>query len=123
MSDIILVDTSVWINYLREGDPNLSQLLEQGLVACHPFTVGEIACGGIKNRREIINLLNDLPSVVTLDHSDILDFIENRKIMNKGIGYVGIHLLGSALVSDTPLWTFDKALKKIATQFSIGYHI
>ena len=123
MPDFILVDTSVWINHLREGDQNLSHLLEQGLVACHPFIVGEIACGGIKNRQEIINLLNDLPSTEILDHSDIIDFIESRKIMNKGIGYIDVHLLGSALVSDTPLWTFDKALRKIAIQFSIGYDI
>ena len=123
MPDFILVDTSVWINHLREGDKNLTQLLEQGLVACHPFIVGEIACGSIKNRNEIINLLNDLPSTEIIDHSDIMGFIENRKIMNKGIGYIDVHLLGSALVSDTPLWTFDKALRKIAIQFSIGYDI
>jgi predicted nucleic acid-binding protein len=123
MSDFILVDTSVWINHLREGDQNLTELLEQGLVACHPFIVGEIACGGIKNRHEIIDLLNDLPSTEIIDHADIMEFIENRKIMNIGIGYIDVHLLGSALVSDTPLWTFDKALRKIAIQFSIGYDI
>ena len=123
MPDFILVDTSVWIKHLREGDQNLTQLLEQGLVACHPFIIGEIACGGIKNRHEIIDLLNDLPSTEILDHSDIIDFIENRKIMNKGIGYIDVHLLGSALVSDTPIWTFDKALKKMAFQLSVGYDI
>ena len=123
MPDFILVDTSVWIKHLREGDQNLTQLLEQGLVACHPFIIGELACGGIKNRYEIITLLNDLPSTDLLDHSDIMEFIENRKIMNKGIGYIDVHLLGSALVSDTPIWTFDKALSKIAFQLSVGYDI
>jgi len=123
MPDFILVDTSVWIKHLREGDQNLTQLLEQGLVACHPFIIGEIACGGIKKRYEIITLLNDLPSTDVLDHSDIMEFIENRKIMNKGIGYIDVHLLGSALVSDTPIWTFDKALSKIAFQLSVGYEI
>lgn len=121
MPDFILVDTSVWIKYLREGDQNLTQLLEQGLVACHPFIVGEIACGGIRDRYEIINLLSELPSTDLLDHSEIMEFIENRKIMNKGIGYIDVHLLGSALVSNTPIWTLDKALKKIANQLSIGY--
>ena len=123
MPDFILVDTSVWIKHLREGDQNLTQLLEQGLVACHPFIIGEIACGGIKNRHEIIDLLNDLPSTELLDHPDIMEFIENRKIMNKGIGYIDVHLLGSALVSDTPIWTFDKALSKMAFQLSVGYDI
>ena len=123
MPDFILVDTSVWIKHLREGDKNLTELLEQGLVACHPFIIGEIACGGIKNRHEIIGLLNDLPSTDILDHSEIMEFIENRKIMNKGIGYIDVHLLGSALVSGTPLWTFDRALRKIAVQLSIEYDI
>ena len=123
MPDFILVDTSVWIKHLREGDQNLIRLLEQELVACHPFIIGEIACGGIKNRFEIINLLNDLPSTDILDHSDIMEFIENRKIMNKGIGYIDVHLLGSALVSETPLWTLDKALREIANQLSIEYDI
>jgi predicted nucleic acid-binding protein len=123
MSDLILVDTSVWIKHLREGDQNLIRLLEQGLVACHPFIIGEIACGGIKNRYEIISLLNDLPSTDILDHYDIMEFIENRKIMNKGIGYIDVHLLGSALVSETPLWTLDKVLREIANQLSIEYDI
>jgi len=123
MSDFILVDTSVWIKHLRESEKNLVRLLEQGLVACHPFIIGELACGGIKNRHEIISLLNDLPSTDILDHYDIMEFIEYRKIMNKGIGYVDVHLLGSALVTETPLWTFDKALKKIANQLSISCDI
>ena len=123
MPDSILVDTSVWIKHLREGEASLAQLLEQGLVACHPFIIGEIACGGIKNRNEIISLLNHLPSTDILDHSDIMEFIEYRKIMNKGIGYIDVHLLASALVSETPLWTFDKALKRVANQLSIEYDI
>ena len=123
MSEFILVDTSVWIKHLRESDKNLIQLLEQGLVACHPFIIGELACGGIKNRHEIINRLNDLPSTDILDHYEIMEFIEYRKIMNKGIGYVDVHLLGSALVSEAPLWTLDKSLKKIANQLSIEYDV
>ena len=123
MSDLILVDTSVWIKHLRVSDKILIRLLEQGLVACHPFIIGELACGDIKNRHEIIRLLNDLPSTDILDHDDILEFIEYRKIMNKGIGYVDVHLLASALVSETPLWTLDKALRNISNQLSIEYDI
>ena len=119
MSNFSLVDTSVWIKHLREGDQNLVRLLEQGLVACHPFIIGELACGAIKNRYEIIGLLNDLPSTDVLDHYEIMEFIENRKIMNKGIGYIDVHLLGSALVSEAPLWTLDRTLKSAAKSLNI----
>ncbi len=121
MSDLILVDTSVWIKYLRTGDDRLADLLEQGLVMCHPFIIGELACGGMKNRSEILTLLHDLPSTSVLDHSEVMDFIENHTLMNKGIGYIDVHLLGSALVSETSLWTFDKALQIMANTLSIIY--
>ncbi|MBN2123860.1 MAG: VapC toxin family PIN domain ribonuclease [Deltaproteobacteria bacterium] len=94
----------------------------EGFFRTNPRDIlGELACGGMKNRHEIIGLLNDLPSTEVLDHHDIMEFIENRKIMNKGIGYIDVHLLGSALVSGTPVWTFDKTLRKIANQLSIEY--
>ena len=119
MSELILVDTSVWIRHLREGDKDLSLLLDNGLVACHPFIIGELACGGMKNRDEIIILLNALPSAYLLEHDEIMEFIEVRKIMNQGIGYVDVHILGSAIVSETPLWTLDKSLRKVANKLSI----
>ncbi len=99
----------------------MSLLLENGLVACHSFIIGELACGRMKNWNEIINLLNALPSVHLLEHDEIMEFIEVRKIMNHGIGYVDVHILGSAIVSETPLWTLDKSLKKAANKHSIEY--
>ena len=123
MSELILIDTSVWIRYLREGDKNLSLLLENGLVACHPFIIAELACGRMKNRNEILNLLNALPSSCLLEHDEIMEFIDSRKIMNQGIGYVDVHILGSAIVSETPLWTLDKSLRKIANLLEIEYKI
>ncbi len=123
MSKLILVDTSVWIRHFREGDKDLSLLLENGLVACHPFIIGELACGGMKNRREILTLLKALPSAYLLEHEEIMEFIEDRKIMKHGIGYVDVHILGSAIITGTPLWTLDKYLRIIANKLSIGYSI
>ena len=90
-------------------------------MVCHPFIIGELACGGMKNRNEIINLLNALPSAYLLEHDEIMEFIEVRKIMNQGIGYVDVHILGSAIVSETPLWTLDKSLRKVASKLSMEY--
>jgi hypothetical protein len=99
----------------------MTLLLENGSVACHPFIIGELACGGMKNRNEIINLLNALPSTHLLEHDEIMKFIEFREIMNQGIGYVDVHILGSAIVTETPLWTLDKSLRKVANELSIEY--
>ena len=123
MHDLILADTSVWVKHFREGQTHLSSLLEQGLIACHPYIVGELACGSLKNRAEIISLLEALPEVKLLEHDEVMEFIETQKLMSLGIGYVDTHLLGSSLLSDTPLWTFDKSLIKAAKSLQTNYEI
>ncbi len=121
MPELILADTSVWVIHFRKGENHLIQLLELGFVACHPFIIGELACGSLKNRKEIIQLLEALPIVPTLEHQEVMSFIESRKIMGKGIGYVDTHLLGSSIISNIPLWTLDKSLEKVATSLGTGY--
>ncbi len=123
MSDLVLADTSVWITHLRKGEKNLTQLLELGFVACHPFIIGELACGSLKNRHEIIQLLEALPIVEVLEHHEVMTFIESQSLMSQSIGYIDTHLLGSALLSNARLWTLDKSLKKSANRLDIGHSI
>ncbi len=91
-------------------------------MACHPLILGELACSSLKNRKEIIQLLEALPMVDVLEHSEIMDFIESHKMMSKGIGYVDTHLLGSSLLSST-LWTLDKSLNSIAKLLNTDYEV
>jgi len=121
MSDLVLVDTSIWVTHFRVCENHLVQLLELGLVACHPFIIGELACGSLKNRKEIVHLLEALPDVPVLRHQEVMSFIEYRKIMSKGVGYVDTHLLGSSILSGIPLWTFDKSLAKVASTLGTEY--
>ena len=121
MTDLVLADTSVWIAHLREGEKHLSDLLEQGSVACHPFIIGELACGNLKNRREILQLLEALTRVDILEHSEVMMFLDSHKLMGIGIGYVDVHLLGSSFLSNTPLWTFDKPLSKAAELLKVDH--
>ncbi len=121
MPDLVLADTSVWVTHFREGLKHFVQLLEQGLVACHPYIIGELACRSLKNRGEIIQLLEALPMVDVLEHSEVMEFIETRKLMSIGIGYVDVHLLGSSLLSSIPLWTYDKSLVKATDLLNTGY--
>ncbi|HHN65493.1 MAG TPA: PIN domain-containing protein [Nitrospirae bacterium] len=116
---MILVDTSVWVNHLREGNSKLAELLEMGQVICHPFVIGELACGNLKNRKLILSLLSSLPSAVQAEHEEVLKFIEQHKLMGRGLGYVDIHLLASAMLTGVPLWTFDKKLHKTACELGL----
>jgi len=118
---MVLVDTSVWVTHLREGMAELSVLLNNGEVLCHPFIVGELACGNLKDRATIISCLEFLPMSATAQHEEVLAFIENNRSMGKGLGYVDVHLLVSAILTGVPLWTFDKRLAQVAGSLHFKY--
>jgi predicted nucleic acid-binding protein len=118
---VILVDTSIWVSHLNAGDSHLKALLEQGEVVCHPFIVGELACGRIKNRTEVLSLLRALPTARMAVHDEVLGFIDRHGLMGIGLGFVDVHLLASALLSNAPLWTTDKPLAAASTRLSINY--
>ena len=120
---MVLVDTSIWISYLREGNFQLSHLLNEGMVACHPFVIVELACGKLKNRNEILPLLKLLPLAEIVEHDEILEFIENYKLMGEGIGFIDVNLLASAMLTNIPLWTFDKKLTSLSVRLRINYKI
>jgi hypothetical protein len=118
---MVLVDTSVWVNHLRDCDKHLEKLLLNGEVVCHPHVIGELACGNIKNRKEIISLLRSFPMASLIEFEEFLYFIEQNKLNGKGIGFVDIHLLASAQLSQIPLWTEDKRLMKAAAELDLKY--
>ncbi len=118
---MVLVDTSIWVNHLRKGDRQLGRLLVDGDVACHPYIVGELACGNIKNRHEILTLLQALPSTTTADITEFLFFVEQNQLSGTGIGFVDVHLLASAKLSGIPLWTADKKLRDAALHLKVSY--
>lgn len=119
---MILVDSSVWIDHLRAGDTGLSATLEAGLVLTHPFVVGELACGNINNRDEILSWLQNLSSAPVATHVEVLAFIEARSLMGRGIGYVDAHLLASAVLADGGrLWTQDRRLRLLAEELGLAY--
>ena len=118
---MVLVDTSVWINHLRDGDQHLEKLLFDGDVVCHNHIIGELACGNIKNRNEIISLLQALPMAPIVEFPEFLHFIEQHKLNGKGIGFVDIHLLASAQLGQMPLWTANKRLKTASIELDLNY--
>ncbi len=117
---MVLVDTSVWVAHLRQGAIRLEALLNEGRVVCHPFIVGELACGNLKNRSEILVLLQALPQAIRAEHEEVMRFIENYRLMGKGLGYIDMHLLASALLTKVPLWTLDKKLNEVAVKLELA---
>ena len=121
---MILVDTSVWIEHLRAGDDLLARLLESTQVLTHPFVIGELACGNLSNRTEILSLLADLPRAVVATDVEVLLFIEQHKLMGRGVGYIDAHLLAStALGNSARIWTRDKRLAALAVELDIAYQV
>jgi hypothetical protein len=89
---MVLVDTSVWVDHFRSGVIGLDALLTDGQVVCHPFIIGELACGHLKNRAEILTLLQELPQAICTEDWEIIQFIDDHNLMGKGLGYIDIHL-------------------------------
>lgn len=117
---MILVDTSVWVDHLRDGVHALVELLHAGEVACHPFVVGELACGSIRNRQEFLTLLSALPAVPKAEDAEVLEFIEGGRLMGSGLGLIDVHLLASCRLAGASLWTRDGKLAQAAARLGIG---
>ena len=116
----VLVDTSIWVHHLSRGNLELVELLESGEVLCHPFVIGELACGSIRNREEVLGLLATLPQTSVADNNELMDLMEEHRLYGRGLGWVDIHLLGSGLLSSCKLWTADKALRDAARRLGIA---
>ncbi|MEQ8193315.1 MAG: type II toxin-antitoxin system VapC family toxin [Rhodospirillales bacterium] len=117
---MILVDTSVWIDHLRTHDRTLAGLLESGQVLGHPFVIGEIALGGLRQRDIVLDALENLPRAAVATDREVLGFIERHALAGSGIGYIDAHLLAAArLMPGTHLWTRDKPLSRAAGRLNL----
>ncbi len=118
---MVLVDTSVWVSHFREGNTRLERLLNDGAVVCHPFIVGELACGNLKHRGEILSLLKSLPMADEAEHEEIMRFIERYQLMGLGLGYIDVHLFASAVLTNVPIWTLDRRLNDVSKKLSLSF--
>ncbi len=117
---MILVDTSVWVDHLRRGDKELAKLLRADQVACHPFVIGELACGSIRNGAELLTLLSALSLLPKVEDREALEFIDRHRLMGRGLGLIDIHLLASCTLAGIGLWTRDKKLAQAAYRVGVS---
>jgi len=113
---VILVDKSVWVEHLRHGLPRLARHLQEGEVLIHPWVIGELACGNLRNRSQVLELMQGLPAATVASDAEVLLLIERDRLMGLGIGYVDAHLLASARLSHCRLWTQDRRLAAVAQE-------
>ena len=116
---MILVDTSVWVDHLRRHNKTLGEFLSEAFVLLHPFVIGELACGNLKNRAGLLRDLNTLPKASAASHEEVLGLMEDRQLFGRGIGWVDAHLLASALLSQCLFWTMDERLRQAGEQVGV----
>jgi predicted nucleic acid-binding protein len=116
---MILVDTSIWVEHLRSDLPQLARRLEEGTAATHPWVIGELACGNLRNRQTFLGLLSALPHVSVAKEHEVLFTIESRRLMGQGIGFIDAHLLTSAMLSKATIWTQDRRLSAVADDLGL----
>jgi predicted nucleic acid-binding protein len=116
-----LVDKSVWINHFRKPEPGLIQLLTNGLVGLHPYLVGELACGNLKDREQTLRLLRALPQAPIAGETEIYYLLDTHRLWGTGLGWIDLHLLASAAVAGWHLMTADAAMKRAAAKAGIPH--
>jgi predicted nucleic acid-binding protein len=118
---VILVDTSIWVEHLRHGDPRLSTLLREGLILIHPLVIAELALGDLRDRDQTLVILQKLPQAPVAFHHEVIRFVSDQALFGRGIGYVDAHLLTAArLVTRGCVWTRDKRLLAAAERLSLS---
>ncbi len=118
---MILVDTSIWIDHLRLAKGPLTSLLQTDLVCTHACIIGELACGNLDNRQELLQMLQALPRLAAATDDEVLYFIGRHKIMGRGIGYIDTHLLAATAIHSALILTRDKRLQGIAEELGLAY--
>ena len=117
---MILADTSVWVSHFRQGQPRLQQALVDGALMTHPFVVGEIACGSLRQRIPVLRDLGRLPSALMASHEEVLALLEQHHLFGTGLGWIDAHLLASARLTGCKLWTLDVPLRVAATKLKVA---
>ena len=116
---MILVDTSIWIDHIRRPNARLISMLKAELVSMHPWVIGELVCGNLADRANVLYLLSSLPRAVIATDDEVLFFIDKHGISGKGIGYLDMHLLAAAALGSLHIWTRDRRLYQVASSLGL----
>ena len=120
---MILADTSIWIDHFRDADAELRRIIEEDMLLCHPFVIGELALGSLRDRVTVLAFLAAQRQVAVATHDEIMTMVERHGLFSMGIGYTDAHLLASVLLDrGAVLWTRDKRLRATAEKAGAALH-
>ena len=109
--EVILADSSVWIDHLRRGNAALVRALQAGSIVVHPFVIGELACGSMRRRSEVLAELGRMPRIAAVEHEEVMALVEGHRLAGTGIGWIDAHLMAAAVIARAELWTLDRSLR------------
>jgi predicted nucleic acid-binding protein len=116
---VVIIDTCVWVDHFRRPLEGLDRIVLHGQAATHAFVIGELFCGSIARREEVLGWLEDLPVAPSAEHEEVLEMVRRRRLHGRGLSYADVHLLASALLSEHVILTRDKALARAASQLGV----
>lgn len=116
---MILADTSVWVDHFRAGDAELARMLSEEDVGLHPFVLGELAAGSLRQRSHVLHYLGSLPQVPIAQESEVHHFLESQRLWGWGLGWVDLHILAAVKLAGWSLYTADRAMNRAAARLGI----
>lgn len=122
---MVLVDTSVWIRFLYNREPEtagLKELLRLNRVVGHDLVYGELLVGDRGGRKNLLADYQRLPWAATVGHRDVVEFVDTRDLKGRGAGWIDLHILASALIARVPVWTADPRLAELAHELGVAYN-
>ena len=118
----ILIDTAIWIEFLEKQAGAIDSLLPDATTRCHPFVIGELVVGDFGRRRSLISALHTVRHLNVVKDEDVVEFVRDKKLAGRGIGYIDCHLLASVYFEpQTYLWTSDKRLRSAAIELGVAF--
>jgi len=121
---MVLVDTSVWIRFLANRAPyaiELDRLLGLDEVTGHELVYGELLIGDRGGRGKLLAAYEHMHQASVVPHPDVVAFVRHRNLHGRGVGWIDIHLLASAIVGRLQLWTADPRFAAVARDLGIAY--
>ena len=117
----MLVDTSVWIDHFRRSDPAIAAALDRGDVQCHDFVIGELACGTLPRRHEVLALMQALPRIPAVVDDEAMALLSERRLWGRGLGCIDVNLLAASLIAGVRLWTRDRRLGDVLRDLDLAW--